>query len=68
MVNCEPKRPDAAYEHPSGANWNHRGEGLQVRETAALGATLGATRANDFPRFRTDMNSRQKGTRGHGRI
>ena len=33
-----------------------------------LGATLGATRANDLGRFRTDMNSRQECGRGHERI
>jgi hypothetical protein len=34
----------------------------------SLGATLGAIRANDFLRFRTDMNSRQEHGRGHGLI
>jgi hypothetical protein len=33
-----------------------------------LGATLGATGANNLLRFRTDMNSRQEYARGGGLI
>ena len=33
--------------------------GLRSRERAALGATLGATGANDIPGIRTSMNSGQ---------
>jgi hypothetical protein len=38
---------------------------LRSRECASLGATLGATGANDFPVIRTAMNNGQGRSRGH---
>ena len=42
--------------------------GLRSRERACLGATLGATRTNDFLIARTQMNDEQGSVRGHGLI
>jgi outer membrane translocation and assembly module TamA len=42
--------------------------GLQSRERAFLGATLGATQMNDLPVLRTDMNGGQRRVRGHGLV
>jgi hypothetical protein len=44
------------------------GAGRTGRPDRRLGATLGATGANDLLRFRTDMNSRQECARGRGLI
>jgi hypothetical protein len=40
--------------------------GLRSRERASLGATLGATGANNLRGIRTNMNSRQERIRGRG--
>jgi hypothetical protein len=42
--------------------------GLRSREHASLGATLGATGADNIQGIRTNMNSRQERIRGHGPI
>ena len=41
---------------------------LRSRERTALGATLGATRANNLQGIRTSMNNGQGSIRGHGLI
>jgi hypothetical protein len=42
--------------------------GLRSRERASLGATLGATGANNLQGIRTRMNNGQGRVRGHGPI
>jgi hypothetical protein len=46
----------------------HQGAEHGAAEPPRLGATLGATRMNDFPIRRTSTDSRQEGARGHGPI
>ena len=63
IVDDERRDPQVNGSNPTDCD-----DGLRSRERAFLGATLGATGANNLQGIRTRMNSGQGRVRGHGLI